>query len=455
MLLYDDVVAQVLRVCEPHPGFLDAVQTPVLVRDLAGRVRLVVQLTDAPELDLASLQQELERQVGGWFAGPILSTATGSDAHRRAARGILDSAEDWPAAWAQTWTDAVGTPNPRSARWRAYPRVLAKQSWLDQAPAAPLWPLTEAGRPPVVSFYSFKGGVGRSSALALTALQLARRGKKVLCVDLDLEAPGLDVLFGVEPVRGVLDFLLEHAATGDASADDLALPIDLAPIPALGTAGSLLLVPAGALWRSAAPAAFIEKLARLDYLDDPATDGQSPVARALRELITKLVDSHGPDYVFLDARSGLHDLGGLSLTELAHVDVLVSRPGRQGLNGLRLVLDGIRRRRPTGEQRLLIVHSFARLPVGGEANVGEEQRFRAACYDAFREVGLYADDPPALDDAQGSHHPVVIGTYDEILRAESVFAMSDAVREIDPYQELRRRVEALAAPEVPDGDGAD
>lgn len=44
----------------------------------------------------------------------------------------------------------------------------------------------------VVTFYSFKGGVGRSMALANVAVLLARDGKKVLCVDWDLEAPGLD-----------------------------------------------------------------------------------------------------------------------------------------------------------------------------------------------------------------------------------------------------------------------
>ena len=46
-----------------------------------------------------------------------------------------------------------------------------------------------------VSFYSFKGGVGRSMALINTAGILAgRRGFRVLVIDLDLEAPGLSYL---------------------------------------------------------------------------------------------------------------------------------------------------------------------------------------------------------------------------------------------------------------------
>ena len=43
----------------------------------------------------------------------------------------------------------------------------------------------------IITFYSYKGGVGRSRALANVAYQLACNGKKVLCIDFDLEAPGL------------------------------------------------------------------------------------------------------------------------------------------------------------------------------------------------------------------------------------------------------------------------
>jgi stress-induced morphogen len=67
-------------------------------------------------------------------------------------------------------------------------------------------------RPIVVTFYSLRGGVGRSTALAYTARILASRGRTVLCVDMDLEAPGLAALFGreneVKPDQGLLSILL-------------------------------------------------------------------------------------------------------------------------------------------------------------------------------------------------------------------------------------------------------
>ena len=49
----------------------------------------------------------------------------------------------------------------------------------------------------VVHFYGFKGGQGRSTLLAFAAHDLARTGLRVLAVDLDAEAPSLDLVFGV------------------------------------------------------------------------------------------------------------------------------------------------------------------------------------------------------------------------------------------------------------------
>src|ERR1700691_1164540 len=55
----------------------------------------------------------------------------------------------------------------------------------------------------IYTFYSFKGGVGRTMALANVAALLAKWGYSVLIVDWDLEAPGLERFFsGVKPDIG-------------------------------------------------------------------------------------------------------------------------------------------------------------------------------------------------------------------------------------------------------------
>ncbi len=62
--------------------------------------------------------------------------------------------------------------------------------------------------PQTVSFYSFKGGVGRTTALTHVAWILANRGHKVVAVDLDLEAPGLSTAFKLQPQPkyGIVDY---------------------------------------------------------------------------------------------------------------------------------------------------------------------------------------------------------------------------------------------------------
>jgi cellulose biosynthesis protein BcsQ len=62
----------------------------------------------------------------------------------------------------------------------------------------------------VVTFYSYKGGVGRSFAVANIAVILAQWGSRVLVVDWDIEAPGLNHYFApftAQMPAGVLDFL--------------------------------------------------------------------------------------------------------------------------------------------------------------------------------------------------------------------------------------------------------
>ena len=68
----------------------------------------------------------------------------------------------------------------------------------------------------IITFYSFKGGVGRTMALANIAVLLVRMGKRVLAVDWDIEAPGLHKFFRDFDIKsqrnqeGLLDLLIHH-----------------------------------------------------------------------------------------------------------------------------------------------------------------------------------------------------------------------------------------------------
>jgi MinD-like ATPase involved in chromosome partitioning or flagellar assembly len=69
-----------------------------------------------------------------------------------------------------------------------------------------------------VSFWSYKGGTGRTLALANVGIELARRGRNVGLADFDLDAPGLYVLFKKDKEeinkRGHLADLLQNKLTG-------------------------------------------------------------------------------------------------------------------------------------------------------------------------------------------------------------------------------------------------
>src|ERR1700751_988676 len=90
-----------------------------------------------------------------------------------------------------------------------------------------------------ITFYSYKGGTGRSLALANAAVYLAKLGFKVVALDFDLEAPGLHYKLsrnenGV-PLRvekGVVDYLIAFLTNSDLRLPLKDFIVD-APVPGI------------------------------------------------------------------------------------------------------------------------------------------------------------------------------------------------------------------------------
>jgi Mrp family chromosome partitioning ATPase len=76
-------------------------------------------------------------------------------------------------------------------------RVRNRVAWFGELGDPPWEVRVEAKHkgPPIIVFYSFKGGVGRTTALASFAVQRARAGDRVVVMDADLDAPGIGLLF--------------------------------------------------------------------------------------------------------------------------------------------------------------------------------------------------------------------------------------------------------------------
>jgi len=198
-------------------------------------------------------------------------------------------------------------------------------------------------RPLVVTFYSFKGGVGRSTALGLVAGILATRNRRVVMVDFDLEAPGISVLFqnDLENINeeqyGVLDYLHQRYLTPDLNLPTIENCISQVN---LDTRGELFLVPAGEYNEN-----YIHRLADLDrHTLQSFYKGKGEI-NPVKQLITDIKDRLDPDVILIDARPGFNDTSAIALFDLADTAIICFSPTDQSFEGLRWVVQAVKKQR--------------------------------------------------------------------------------------------------------------
>ena len=75
-----------------------------------------------------------------------------------------------------------------------------------------------------IAIHSFKGGTGKSTITVNLAAALASRGKRVGVMDMDLEGPGLHVMFNIDP--GKVQFTLNDVLLNSASPEQAAISMN-------------------------------------------------------------------------------------------------------------------------------------------------------------------------------------------------------------------------------------
>lgn len=397
-----------------------------LIWDLQGKLRVLLSLTEGedPASVQAFVDQELMDAAGPFWMKEIwLWSLKSSDAEQ--------------AVYARAWKEAVpidsGPPEIRVLE-----RHVSKAAWFSTNVAEP-WPLKEQ-TPPILSFYSFKGGVGRTTGLVSVALQLARIGKRVAVVDLDLEAPGLGTILsktdGESAPCGVVDFLLEQpiVQAGEMDFEDYYHLIDDRAI--VGDGAPITVVPAGRLDEH-----YLEKLARLDYeaLHALSVAG-SPPSSPLIVLLERLRRERKIEYLLLDARAGFHDLGGLALSGVSHLDVIFGLDSEQSWHGMEVVVRFLGKSRvERGKTQLDCALIFAMAPGPGGEREEALRRFLERAYDLFSD-SFY--DKPDADAEKGwplpeinvpghPHYPIVLGFDQRIQRNQRVRDVADILAEGD------------------------
>ena len=175
-------------------------------------------------------------------------------------------------------------------------------------------------RPFVVTLFSLRGGVGRSTALINAAAMLASEGRRILCVDMDLEAPGLAALFGVEdqlfPQAGVVR-LLQQLDAGDN--------VDVAShLIKVQESEELYLLPAGI-----PDANYARRLAAIDPMAWYEED-RNPFRLLMEELQNLPIEF---DVILLDARTGISPLNAPLVFDVSDMVVVVFFPHPQSIQG--------------------------------------------------------------------------------------------------------------------------
>jgi Mrp family chromosome partitioning ATPase len=142
-------------------------------------------------------------------------------------------------------------------------------------------------------FYSYKGGSGRTVAAANVAAALAKLGRRVLIIDLDFEAPGLQYVLDVLDAKGERG--IQNYLRGELTVEELYKEVRIDLLARGGLLG-MLAVPGNAL-------SYIMASSKVK-----SVNSEDPRVQALMErLLTHFKQELQLDFVILDAASGIRD----------------------------------------------------------------------------------------------------------------------------------------------------
>jgi cellulose biosynthesis protein BcsQ/tetratricopeptide (TPR) repeat protein len=252
----------------------------------------------------------------------------------------------------------------------------------------------------IVTFYSYKGGTGRTMALANVAWILAWSGQRVLAVDWDLESPGLHRFFHpfldmdlVDETPGVIDLIRNYqwAATrttrgrapdwyreyADVSPSTISLEWEFPG------GGVLHFMPAGRQNQDYSAA-----LTSVNWDEFYENFGGGLFFDAMRESMKR-----DYDYVLIDSRTGLSDVAQICTLQLPDVLVALFTFSEQGIDGVAGVTQQIR---DQFSQRGIRV-----LPVPTRIDDAEKEKAdNGRAYARYRFAGL----PQLMDEAERTRY---------------------------------------------------
>ena len=280
----------------------------------------------------------------------------------------------------------------------------------------------------VTTFYSFKGGVGRTMALVNAAVTLAMGGRRVLVVDFDIEAPGLDtfdVLKPSEEVPGIIDFVaryLEFRQAPDVS--DF-----IGECPAIGDqGGNLWIMPSGR------KETYAENFNQVDWGDlYERQDGYL----LFEDIKAQWKQVLKPDYVLIDSRTGYTDTSGICTRQLPDAVVVLFSPNEQNLRGLIDVVSGIRAEAEGVREKNIELHFV----MSNVPDLDDEDQILVSKISAFQ------------DQLGFRQEPIIVHRYDSLSLLNQVVFTKDRPKS-RLSKEYRQIVREISVHNWNDRDGA-
>jgi CobQ/CobB/MinD/ParA nucleotide binding domain len=358
---FDDSLPKLVEVVADELG-KEVTESSAALRDSAGRLAFFASV-DLCQAAIERLTTRLRRELGVYARTDRVVAALG----------------DFGAEEVLTDRTALFT-NVRGFTVRVVDRRLVGADWLrEPSPAAPA--------PPRFVFASLKGGVGRSTALSVAAADIASRGRRVLTIDLDMEAPGLGAMLldkDTVPEFGLIDALVEN---GLGPLDESFLADLVGPSPLADRQGRIDVIPAFGRRCLENPGEVLAKIARA-YAENVQEDGSvATILDQVSVLVKHFADPKRYDVILVDSRAGLHETTASAILGLGADVFLFGLNEPQTFQGYPALLGHLARFvRPAGPtpewlERITMVQSKAPSPES-------KQEFVEKCRTLFSEVGL-------------------------------------------------------------------
>lgn len=418
MVHFDDSLPKLCDLILREVG-VEALLRAAVVRDASGRLSVVLA-NESSEARLKKLRAKISATLGPYARpdDPIV------DVNHPGAQRLLE--------------EAVAQPGTRVGNYsvKLLDRRIVGSDWLRK-------PAGTATKIPRFVFSSLKGGVGRSTALCIVAAHLSKKGRRVLAVDFDLEAPGIGTMLLDEselPEFGMLDYLVE---AGLSNIDDSFIT-ELTGDSFLGAGGArVTVVPAIGHRTLEHPDNALAKLARA-YLEAPQERGASKtITDQLLGMLDRYESLSAYDVVLIDGRSGLHETTASLILGLGAEVLLFGLDQPQTFQGYRLLMGQLGRYPPDStddwRDRISFVHAKASDSVSSRDETAS--RFRAVFNSQFavdemkeRPEQDLTEDDFELEWQDSSSSPIL----EELSDAEVLYVLEDTrYREFDPVADRK------------------